>query len=350
MKNTTLNSNKKNSKNIQSKRIYYKLCSTISIKKYGLIIVFLLFISINEFSIRINLNSVNNYNNYTNYRNVIHISMSFEEFYFSPSLISITSVLINAKNDTFINYHFVVDSTINETHQIMIKSLIKFHSLTNFSFYNASNIFKEFTVRRKHMKLPAYFLLGLHLYLLNVHKTIYLDSDTLVYSDLSEMYNLDMNGLYFRGILDEKVSRKEFNSIKADHFINSGVLLMNIDKYREDDIFKKTIEYSKSHIMKQNDQELINAVAYFGIDILPPKYGIPFLDKGLIETLSDSSHQIFYDKNELLEANKNITIRHYWKDKVWRKGKRSRIYNDFIYYAHVSGFYNYICSNLNNTC
>ena len=232
---------------------------SISSQKLSIIIIFILVLYINYLFETINNQSMNKaiYNR-INYKNIIHITMSFEVFYLSPTLVSITSVLINAKNDTFINYHLLIDNTIKREHKLMIKSLAKLHRLTHFSFYYVGNIFKDFLIRRGHLKLPVFFYLAADLFLVNIDKTIYLDSDTLIYSDLSDMYNLDMTGLYFRGILDQSKFFNIVNSIKTDHFINSGVLLMNVKKYRDDKIFRKMIEYSQSHILVQEDQELIN--------------------------------------------------------------------------------------------
>ena len=133
----------------------------------------------------------------------------------------------------------------------------KLHNLTSFSFYNVRDIFKDFIVIREHLKLPTFYRLALYLFLFNIDKTIYLDSDTLVFSDLSDMYNLDMTDLYFRGFLDNKKPLNDFNSIKTDLYINAGVVLMNIKKYKDDGIFKKMTEYLESHILQQEDQELI---------------------------------------------------------------------------------------------
>ena len=55
---------------------------------------------------------------------------------------------------------------------------------------------------------------------------------------------------------------------------------------------------------------------------------------------------MFYDKNELIEANKNPIIRHYWNTKPWEVGKSSKIYNEFCYYAMISNLYSYMCNEL----
>ena len=126
---------------------------------------------------------------------------------------------------------------------------------------------------------------------------------------------------------------------------------MNIKKYKDDGIFKKITEYLESHILKQEDQELINVVCFSGIELLPPKYGIHFLKRREIYILSNKNYKKrFYDKKELIDANDNAVIRHYWNEKPWIKGRSSRLYRDFIHYAKNSNFFDYICKNLEKIC
>ena len=353
MSNDVLNFEQENSQNIISKIIFNK-SFIISLLKLNILFLFTFILFRHECYKNINFNLINknitNYKNSSSSTNTIHLSMAFEYSYFSPTLISITSVLINAKKDTNINYHLLIDNTINEGHKNMIKSLVKFHRLTKFSFYNIGEIYEKFTVGKNYSILPNYYRLFLHFFLQNINRTIYLDADTLIYSDLSDMYCLNMSGLYFRGILDPIKMFEGFNSIKTDHYINTGVLLMNVQKYRDDAIFNKMIEYSKIHALIEDYQELVNAVCFFGIDLLPPKYGIQFLDQELINILSNKSHKIFYDKNELIEANSHVSIRHYYNCKPWQIGNSSYLYNEFIYYANISNFYRYICRNLEKLC
>ena len=108
------------------------------------------------------------------------------------------------------------------------------------------------------------------------------------------------------------------------------------------------IKYSKSHILIQEDQELINVACYPEIDVLLPKYGMPLLNNGWLRIMSNSTNKVFYDKKEIFEADKNVTIRHYWNDNPIRKG--TSYYNDFIFYLKNSGFYSYICRKLKYIC
>ena len=57
-------------------------------------------------------------------------------------------------------------------------------------------------------------------------KIIYLDVDTIVHKDLTDMYNIDMGIYYYMGIPDHDIYNFEFNGKR--NFINSGVLLIKI--------------------------------------------------------------------------------------------------------------------------
>lgn len=83
-------------------------------------------------------------------------------------------------------------------------------------------------------------------------RAIYLDCDTLVLTDLSNLYNTDLSGASFAGVIDEgggatsKVPRAS-----NDKYINSGVLLMDLDALRRDDF-----PSAAKAIYKQYEQEI----------------------------------------------------------------------------------------------
>ena len=70
----------------------------------------------------------------------------------------------------------------------------------------------------------------------DIDKIIYLDGDTLTYGDLTEMYNLDMTDLYFRGIREYRPNMKYTN---VTRYICAGVMLMNLNLIRKNKVFEK---------------------------------------------------------------------------------------------------------------
>lgn len=68
--------------------------------------------------------------------NHIHIAMSLTNNYTYPIMVSITSILINSKNTTFINFHLLIGNDIKQDNLNKIKSLKKIKENTYFYFYN----------------------------------------------------------------------------------------------------------------------------------------------------------------------------------------------------------------------
>ena len=69
-----------------------------------------------------------------------------------------------------------------------------------------------------------------------MNKIIYLDGDTLTDGDISEMYQLNMDNIYFRGIRHIIPEGYE-TEIDRSRFICAGVMLMNLKLIRENHIF-----------------------------------------------------------------------------------------------------------------
>ena len=64
----------------------------------------------------------------------------------------------------------------------------------------------------------------------NFKRIIFLDSDTLVFKDLSEMYNLDFNDNYILGYPFHNPELCDKFGVKMVTYINGGVLLINIER------------------------------------------------------------------------------------------------------------------------
>ena len=111
------------------------------------------------------------------------------------------SVLKNCnKRKTFIIFHILCTPDFEENSIIIFKSLLnKFYQNTEIIFYNMGNHFINRIDRR--ISQAAYYRLIAPLFI-NSDRLIHLDGDTLTFSDLTEMYNLDFNDNYVLGIYD----------------------------------------------------------------------------------------------------------------------------------------------------
>lgn len=110
--------------------------------------------------------------------------------------------------------------------------------------------------------------------LIPVKKLLYLDSDTLVCSDISELWATNLGNNAFGAtqdlgcmtVSDPKNGLRNFKElgIRPDHpYCNSGVLLMDLDCWRKENIGERVIDYVATHkdIVRWCDQDGLNAIA-----------------------------------------------------------------------------------------
>ncbi len=102
-------------------------------------------------------------------------------------------------------------------------------------------------------------------------KLLYLDNDVLCRKDLSELYNTDMNDLEIAGVLDyygRWFFRK--NLFRMD-YLNSGVLLLNMQRIRQTGLFARCRKLCMEKQMFMPDQSALNKLSV-SKGILPRKF------------------------------------------------------------------------------
>ena len=97
-------------------------------------------------------------------------------------------------------------------------------------------------------------------------KVLWLDCDTIVDGDISELFELDINGMYFAGAKETKKSFDDFG------YINTGVLLMNLAEIRHSGIDDKLIRMVNTHELECPDQDAINALSHGRMLFIGSKY------------------------------------------------------------------------------
>ena len=287
--------------------------------------------------------------------------MSLDNNYTYVIMVSITSTLLNAKNNTFLNFHIFYGNDVEKTNLIKISSLRKINFNSNFKFYNVGNNFKGWISGRKRITQAAFYRLIIAELIPNLNKIIYLDGDTLIYNDLREMYNLKMNNLFFRGIheIPPYYHAKKYKLNKSK-YICDGIMLMNLKLIRKEKVFKKSKEFYINQFNNKiiyPDQDIINYLFMNKIGFLPPKYGIWFLSSGFIQQFLKEI-PLVYNKSYLIQANNEPVIRHLWgttKDgilyeKPWLFKNNYQIKKEWNYYAKKTGYYSSICSFFKYSC
>lgn len=282
----------------------------------------------------------------------IPIAMASDDNYVYPTVVAITSILENTNKKTKIEIYLMHPGNFKEESKEKLRKLKEKYENLNLEFINMEDRFKN--ANDKGLATPTYYRLSLSSLLPNINKIIWLDGDILALDDLSDFYNLDMQNLYYRGFLDH--NNEELNILKDfgiedDHYICAGVMLINLEKLRQDNMEPKFEEFieKNNEKLKQHDQTVINALCYKNIDILPARFGIfnYFGDTaGLRAYLESLIAKNKYSLNELIEAFKKPTVVHCvvkpWKDRnvafsdVWWEYAQKTDLKDEIYKAYTA--------------
>lgn len=110
-----------------------------------------------------------------------------------------------------------------------------------------------------------------------IDRVLYLDCDTVVLQSLKHLWKEDLRGNIIGAVMEPTIYPEVKSSIDLgadDPYYNSGVLLVDLKKWREQDIQKKLLEFWKSKDGKlfASDQDVLNGTLKGKIHTLMPRY------------------------------------------------------------------------------
>lgn len=146
---------------------------------------------------------------------------------------------------------------------------------------------------------------------------LYLDCDTIVAGSLKELASTDLEGYWAAGAQDtvSKEMRDIIGLQAEERYVNSGVLLMNLELWRKDkveDKFRECIRQYNGNV-PHNDQGIINAVCHEHMKILNIEYNANdtalFYKSEQLKMLFEMP--TYYNDDDLKVAKQTPRIIHY---------------------------------------
>jgi lipopolysaccharide biosynthesis glycosyltransferase len=299
----------------------------------------------------------------------IELCMASDDNYCPHMGINIISIVEN--NSTFenINIH-ILNNNISQNNLNKLKQIQKENNNLHLYFYDINHYFNQNQYSKiisTELKNNSFFnLLGITAYSRlflgdilpkNIDKILYLDADTIVLNDLKELFDTDLEGYYCGGVINMNGnSTKSFYTGKQydTPFVNSGVLLINVKKWRTSNFIESFIELIKTYPDKNylHDQNIINILSEGKILLLDPKYNVmsEFYYVNYRKYLKLNSYfesiDKFYSEDQMQNALDNPTIVHFLSQmwhRPWIKQNgliKHKIKNPFnekyIYYKSIS--------------
>jgi lipopolysaccharide biosynthesis glycosyltransferase len=301
---------------------------------------------------------------YETNKSLIHIAMACDndKGAIYSTLVSMTSALENNnKEQNLLVYHLLLSNNFD------MRKISYFESLKNdydfiLNYFKIPPVFKYIHKKWKNTDTVEYKLL-LSLIYPDIPRIIFLDGDTLIFTDISEMYNLEFNDNYLLGYpyhTADSLDKWDPDNFKI--YVNGGVLLFNIHKIRKDNMDLKLLLFHGVNYTRTNffEQDSLNYIYKNKIGLLPLKYGV-YLFGNIEEYKKEYLYKMRIDINltELENAIENPSIVHLCccNPKVWYKSTRQekgfnhiceRFQKEFYFYANKTKYYKEIYNTYMN--
>lgn len=274
----------------------------------------------------------------------LNILYSTDENYARHCGASIYSLFSNNLEIDEIQVFIVENQLSSNTKEILLNLAEKFNRQIN--FINIQKLCKGFKNNNDFPK-SAFGRLFAEDIDNNIDKILYLDCDTIINNSLEELWSININDYYVAAIQDSIQSfNVELIDLPKDYrYVNSGVLLINLKKWREKGLKEKFISCMEKYKGKvpHHDQGVINIVCQENILYLSPKYNY------MPEMINMTAKQLkriykmkqFYTESELDEARKNPYIIHYitkWYNRPWFKSCTHPLKDKYIENLNKTGF------------
>lgn len=205
---------------------------------------------------------------------MIDVVFSTNEAFAQHCCVAITSLLLNNKN-TKIRIH-LLGVELEEDSVSLIGHQCKKLGADYDYIPLKQELFNGFPPTGIY-SLACYSRLFIASLLPTLSKVLYLDCDMIVRSGIRELWEMPIEGFSLAGVPDTKMGiEKASRSLNFDfkeEYINSGMLLINLDYWRKNNIQQKFIDFLQSR-EKVNlpDQDTINYVLAGSIKIIHPRY------------------------------------------------------------------------------
>jgi len=237
-----------------------------------------------------------------------------DENYLYPTIVTITSILINKHNDTKYKI-YVFCNSLSEKSKKLLSSIDSCVEVIPFE-----NEFSEFVGTHQHVSATALLKFKIADKFPKYDKILYFDTDVIIQHDLSDLFNVDINGKYAAVVKDMAgmLSQHTEKLLGLDNYFNSGMMLLNIKKMREENITDKLIDYKLHKDTRRfMDQDCFNAVFSENVVYLTCKYNYMPINQ---KKFKDEQIADFYNipQNLISEFDSYASVIHLTnKEKPW---------------------------------
>ena len=287
--------------------------------------------------------------------NNVAILLAPNENYLPHAAVLIQSIIENSSIEN--NYDIILfkQDIIERTKNLVLKQ-IENHKNFSIRFFDISKSINKYG----NLNLPTYSYASIETYfrmlapyiLKNYNKILYLDCDTIVLKDISELYNTNIDD-YLIGACQDLISfgamhidlvrSMSHEKVKLDNpyeYYNAGVLLINIQAFRKSFLQDQIMKVQHENNFDYYDQDALNYLTKDKTYFLNPRWNTLRDAWNTIENELTYAPIEYY--NLMLEVQKDPYIIHYITSKKPWNNLNDNFSDIYWEYARKTVFYEII--------
>ena len=308
------------------------------------------------------------------HKKAIPVVFIADENYLKYTSVALLSLIKNAAPDNLYDIIILEASTISQT----LKERFLAMSVPNVSirFFNCRYYMEYYPFAdffHGHLGASPYLKLFIHEILQAYDKAVFLDADVMLLQDIAKLYQQNLNDCVIGGVKDALMTaykdapweeRRRYvldNNKMSDvsGYINSGVLLLNLDKMRKTPYLMESFirEACFQHPKRiHHDQDVINFVLQKKIMYLPATYN--FQLRCILEPniMASSFHKyigkcyqnicVLHFDGGVFKPWKALTEQHKFIDLWWQYARQTPFYEE-IFYNHLKAIEKFLKTECN---
>lgn len=247
----------------------------------------------------------------------MHIAATVNSNFLKPLQVCLLSILQN--NPSMDIYFHIIGEQLSESEQASFEVLSeRFSQCREIEFLSPNSEPYETANTDSRIPMAAYYRLDLPQMLPELSRLLYIDCDMVCDDSLLELWQTNLQGKVIGAVEDagyvQRLSEMRIQCRDQTYF-NSGLLLIDMDAWREQDITAKAQLFIKQHgdLLLYHDQDVLNAVLADNWCYLHPRYNA---QSRLVRR--EQVHPDLYREKLAEEARQQPAIIHYsGRSKPW---------------------------------
>ena len=261
-------------------------------------------------------------------KDITIVSSSNEAFI--PHLATLfLSLLENKSADTRLNFYVIDDSISLNSKRLLNRMVSQYKARVSYLTVDETEF--ENVVESERIPKTAYYRISIPNLLKTADRAIYLDCDMLALENIQYLWEIDL-GTNLLAAVEDAGFHNRLNtmgvSCQSDKYFNSGMMVMDLKKWREEKITEQAFQFIKTYpqLLRFHDQDTLNAILHDRwLELHPSWNAQTYL------MLEEKEHPTAIGRLKWQEARVNPAIVHFCgSQKPWHKNSVHPFRKDYL--------------------